>query len=69
MQLAVMISKRIQSGRAKILTIDGLERLDPEQQPKFLRAALEGGWQVFGTRVQAGDLQIVDCYELAGQAA
>lgn len=69
MGLAVMIAKRIQSGRAKILTIDGLERLDPEQQPKFLRMALEGGWQVFGTRVQAGDLQIVDCYELAGQAA
>lgn len=62
----VEVTKRATSG-AKVLCIDGLERLPPTLQPGFIRKCLEGGWMVFGTRVQDGGMEIVNCYTLANQ--
>lgn len=67
MRLAVEVAKRA-ARKGRILTIDGLEQLAPSNQPEFVRMALEGGWQLFGTRVADGALDIVDCYQLAGKA-
>lgn len=41
------------------LVCDGLERLDPEQLDAFVEEATAGGRQLFGSRVERGDLQIV----------
>jgi len=64
MRLAVEVAKRA-ARKAKILTIDGLEQLAPSNQPEFVRMCLEGGYQLFATRVADGALDIVDCYQLA----
>lgn len=64
LQFCVQLSKRAAS-KAKILTVDGLEKLPPKRQPGFVRMALEGGFQLFATRVADGDLDIIDCYRLA----
>lgn len=57
MGLAIEIAKRV-AGRARILVCDGLERLDPQTYDHFVRRAIEGGFQLLGTRVSDGDLTI-----------
>jgi chemotaxis protein histidine kinase CheA len=52
---AVEIAKRAHTGSARLLVVDGLERLDPEQLERFLRSATSGGWQVLGSRVGPGE--------------
>jgi recombinational DNA repair ATPase RecF len=51
---AVRIAKRAAS-KAKMLVVDGLERLDPEQYDAFVREATAEGWQLLGTRVARGE--------------
>jgi hypothetical protein len=55
---AVGLAKRITSGPVKVLCVDGLERLDPEQLEAFIGLATSGGWQLLGTRVERGDIVI-----------
>lgn len=58
-RFAVQIAKRAAAGAGlKLLTVDGLERLDPEQLRVFLDEATAGGWQVIATRVDAGEMVV-----------
>ncbi len=68
MRFAVNLSKRV-AGKAKILTVDGLEQLAPSKRPEFVRMVLEGGWALFATVVADGAMQIIDCYQFAQEAA
>jgi hypothetical protein len=70
LKFAVTLTKRM-AGRAKILTVDGMEAIPPGKQPGFVRMCLEGGWILFATIVADGPLQIVDAYTFAniGKAA
>lgn len=54
---AVEISKRA-NGSAKLLIVDGLERLDGEQTEHFVEACTKGGFQLLGTRVADGDVVV-----------
>jgi DNA repair exonuclease SbcCD ATPase subunit len=58
LDLSVEIAKRC-AGKARILLIDTLERLDGATRERFLRKATEGGWQVIGTCVRDGDVEYV----------
>lgn len=51
----VDIAKRSNTGRLKLLIVDGLERLDPKNTIKFLHAACAGGWRVVASRVGPGE--------------
>lgn len=55
-RFAVQIAKR--SARAKILIVDGLERLDPKSYSEFVREATADGWQLIASRVSEGEMQI-----------
>ena len=66
MRLAVEIARRA-NARSKILVVDGLERLDPEQLDVFVREATRDGWQLIGTRVDRGDV-VLEQLELDGKA-
>lgn len=55
-RFAVQIAKR--SARAKILIVDGLERLDPKSYAEFVREATSDGWQLIASRVSEGEMQI-----------
>lgn len=44
--------------KSKILVVDGLERLDPEQLEIFVREATRDDWQLIATRVDRGDVVI-----------
>ena len=70
LRFAVTLTKRM-AGRAKILTVDGMEAIPPGKQPEFVRMCLEGNWILFATVVADGPLQIVDAYTFAniGKAA
>jgi len=71
LKFAVALVKRM-AGKAKILTVDGMEAISPAEQPAFVRMCLEGGWVLFATVVSDGPLQIVDAYSFAnngGKAA
>jgi putative N-acetylmannosamine-6-phosphate epimerase len=57
LDFAVDIARRAHADIGIIVT-DGLERLDPERLEAFLRRASADGWQIFGTRVCDGDLEI-----------
>lgn len=52
---AVQISRRL-NARAKILIVDGLERVDPDALPAFIEAATADGYQLLATRVDAGSV-------------
>ena len=67
MHFAVTLAKRM-AGKAKILTVDGLEQIAPAKQPEFVRVCLDGGWALFATVVADGAMRIIDCYQFA-QAA
>jgi hypothetical protein len=64
MQFAVTLAKRM-AGKAKILTVDGLEQIAPAKQPSFVRLCLEGGWMLFATVVADGAMQVIDAYQFA----
>lgn len=53
----VQVAKRAHP-KCKLLTVDKLEQLDPESLEAFIRSATADGWQLVGTRVQAGELVI-----------
>lgn len=57
MDFAIEIAKRAHA-KSKILVVDGLERLDPQQFERFVRKATADGFQLLATRVSSGDLTI-----------
>lgn len=67
MHFAVNLAKRV-AGKARILTVDGLEQIAPKKQPEFVRMCLEGGWMLFASVVADGALQVIDCYTFAKAA-
>lgn len=50
---AVQIARRL-NARAKILIVDGLERVDPDALPAFIAEATADGYQLLATRVEKG---------------
>lgn len=58
MEFAVKLARRA-NAKSKILVVDGLERLDPEQFERFCDLAIADDWQLFGTRVSGGELHFV----------
>jgi hypothetical protein len=64
MRFAVTLAKRV-AGKAKILTVDGLEQIAPKAQPEFVRMCLEGNWMLFATRVSDGPLMVIDCFQFS----
>jgi len=67
-RFAVSLAKRV-AGKAKILTVDKMEQLAPENQPAFVRMCLEDGWMLFAAVACDGPLQVLDCYQFAEKAA
>jgi hypothetical protein len=57
LRFAVDVAKRL-NAKSKMLFVDGLERLDPDQFGDFLRDATSGGWQVIATRVERGEIVV-----------
>lgn len=61
MRFAVEIARRL-NAKAKILVVDGLERLDGERLGVFVKLATADGWQLLATKVTDGEL-VVDAIE------
>lgn len=57
MRFAVELCRRL-NAKAKILVVDGLERLDPDSLDAFVGMATDGGYQLIGTRVDRGELVV-----------
>lgn len=57
MKFALGIAKRLNE-KSKILLVDGLERVEAGQRATFVSLAIEGGYQLFATRVTEGPLAI-----------
>jgi hypothetical protein len=57
MQFAVELARRVSPG--KLLTVDELEKLDPERLDEFVHCATADGWQLIGAMVAAGELRFV----------
>jgi len=57
MRFALDVAKRL-NAKSKIVLVDGLERIDDEQRAAFVAHAIEGGYQLFATRVTGGPLQV-----------
>lgn len=55
MAFAAQIAKACNPG-VGFLVVDGLERLDPDQFEAFVASATDGGWQLFGSLVDRGEL-------------
>ena len=53
----VRVAKRAHP-KCKLLTADKLEQLDPESLEAFVKMATADGWQLIGTRVEAGEMVI-----------
>lgn len=68
LRLCVAVAKKVVTG-AKILTVDEMEKIAPALLPDFVRACIADGWQLFGTRVADGPLDVVDCYSIASRDA
>ena len=69
MRLAIEIARRANAkGRGRMLIVDGLERLDPDQLELFLAEATRDGWQLIGTRVDRGDIVIEHLEADAGRS-
>lgn len=56
-RFCVEVARRA-NAKSKILVVDGLERLDPDQLDVFVHEATRDGWQLLGTRVDRGDITI-----------
>jgi DNA repair exonuclease SbcCD ATPase subunit len=54
LHFATEIARRL-NAKARLLIVDGLERLDAEQLPNFVKMATAGGYQLISTRVTSGD--------------
>lgn len=67
MTLALRIAKRL--SKAKVLLVDGLEALDPEQRERFVGEATSGGWQLLATLVDRGDVRLAAIEPSAEAAA
>jgi hypothetical protein len=67
MDFAVEIARRV-NAKSKILVVDGLERLDPKQFERFVRHATRDGYQLIGTRVDAGDV-VFEAIEATAESA
>lgn len=57
MRFAVDLCKRL-NAKAKILVVDGLERLDDDSLDAFVKFATADGFQLIGTRVSSGELVV-----------
>jgi DNA repair exonuclease SbcCD ATPase subunit len=53
----IRVAKRAHP-KCKLLTADKLEQLDPESLEAFVKMATADGWQLIGTRVEAGEMVI-----------
>lgn len=56
-RVCVEIARRL-NAKSKVLVVDGLERLDPEQLEVFVQEATRDGYQLIATRVDRGDIVI-----------
>lgn len=56
-RFCVEVARRA-NAKSKILVVDGLERLDPEQLDVFIQEATRDGWQLLASRVDSGDVVI-----------
>ena len=57
LRFAVDLAKRLGEGAPlRVLTVDGLERVDPEHLDAFVAHCVEGGWQLIATLVERGEL-------------
>lgn len=65
---AVEIARRL-NVRAKILVVDGLERVDPDALPEFIAKATAGGFQLIATRVDKGEVVLEAIEPDAGASA
>jgi len=54
-RFCVEIARRA-NAKSRILVVDGLERLDPEQLDVFVREATRDDWQLIATRVDRGEV-------------
>lgn len=52
---AVQVAKRL-NAKSKILVVDGLESLDPDEMEAFVKYATDGDWQLLATRVDRGEV-------------
>lgn len=59
---AVEIARRL-NARAKILIVDGLEKVDREHLPEFITTATAGGYQLIATRVVDGGGVVFEALE------
>ena len=57
MFFAVEVARRA-NAKAKILVVDGLERLDVDALPLFIEAATRDGFQLIATRVERGEVVV-----------
>lgn len=58
MRFAVDLARRL-NAKTKLLVVDGLERLDPDQFEEFVRFATADGFQLVGTRVDRGEVKLI----------
>lgn len=55
MRFCVSVAKRL-NAKARILVVDGLERIDPDLQQAFKAFAVEGGYQLLASCVDRGEI-------------
>lgn len=67
MRFAIDLARRANE-KARILVVDGLERLDEERLRAFIAYATRDGWQLIGTRVHAGGM-VIEAIEADAPAA
>lgn len=68
MRFAVRVA-RLLNQKSRILVVDGLERLDPEQYRSFVQEATADGYQLICTRVDSGEIVIEALEQVADVAA
>ncbi|TAK30965.1 MAG: hypothetical protein EPO40_06125 [Myxococcaceae bacterium] len=57
LRFAVDLAKRLGADAPlRVLTVDGLERVDPEHLDAFVAHCTDGGWQLIATLVERGEL-------------
>jgi len=66
-RFCVEVARRA-NAKSKVLVVDGLERLDPEQCDTFIHEATRDGWQLLATRVDRGDV-VIEAIESTVDAA
>lgn len=58
MRFAIEIARRA-NAKTKLLIVDGLERLDADHFEQFLRESTRDGYQLIGTKVAGGEVQML----------